>query len=46
MIGTQWTLLVLIPVTLACVHARWVHYGGVIVLFGVEFWHYARYSIN
>jgi hypothetical protein len=42
----QWAALVLIPLALAVLKPRWIHYAGLLLLFGVTFWHYASYSIN
>lgn len=45
-IAVQWAALVLIPLALTTLKPRWIHYGGLLLLFGVTFWHYGRYAIN
>jgi len=42
----QWGLLIIVPAMLTLVRSRPVHYAGLIVLFAVDLWHYAPYSIN
>jgi hypothetical protein len=42
---TQWALLLLIPLVLANVRSRPVHYAGLAILIAVQAWHYARYAI-
>jgi uncharacterized membrane protein len=42
----QWGLLIIVPAILTLVRSRPVHYVGLIVLFAVDLWHYAPYSIN
>jgi len=43
---SQWTLLLLIPLVLAQVKSRAVHYLGFGLLIAVQAWHYAPYAIN
>jgi uncharacterized membrane protein len=45
-IMVQWALLIIVPATLTIVRSRLIHYVGLILLFAVDLWHYARYSIN
>jgi hypothetical protein len=42
----QWALLIIVPAILTIVRSRLIHYVGLILLFAVDLWHYARYSIN
>jgi hypothetical protein len=46
MLVVQWLALILIPLTLSLVRARWVHYLGLALLFAVVLWHYGSYSIT
>jgi high-affinity K+ transport system ATPase subunit B len=41
-----WALLVLLPLALRVVRARWLQYATLIALFAVNLWHYAPYAIN
>ncbi len=43
---TQWTLLLAVPLALAMLHSRRVHYAGLLLLIAVQAWHYAPYAIN
>jgi hypothetical protein len=43
---SQWTLLLVIPLALACLKSRSVHYLGLGLLIAVQAWHYAPYAIN
>jgi hypothetical protein len=43
---SQWTLLLLIPLALAQIKSRSVHYLGFGLLIAVQAWHYAPYAIN
>lgn len=42
----QWALLIIVPAVLMIVRSRPIHYIGLVLLFVVDLWHYARYSIN
>ena len=42
----QWVVLIAVPVVLALVRSRRIHYAGVTLLFAVVFWHYANAVIN
>lgn len=42
----QWVVLVAVPVVLALVSSRRIHYAGVTLLFAVVFWHYANAVIT
>ena len=42
----QWTVLIAVPVVLALVSSRKIHYAGVALLFAVVFWHYASAVIT
>ena len=42
----QWVGAIVIPVVLILVRRRWVHYAGLALLFAIQAWHYAPYSIN
>ncbi len=41
-----WILLFAVPLMLATLSSRTVHYLGVALLFAVQAWHYAPYAIN
>ena len=43
---TQWTLLLVIPLVLARLRSRTVHYTGLVSLIAIQAWHYAPYAIN
>jgi hypothetical protein len=45
-IFTQWALLVAVPVVLIVVRSRCAHFGGLVVLYGINLWHYAPYAID
>ena len=45
-IASQWILLLVIPLALAQVKARILHYLGFGLLIAVQAWHYAPYAIN
>jgi hypothetical protein len=42
----QWGGAIVIPIVLVLVQRRWVHYLGLVLLFAIQAWHYAPYSIN
>ena len=42
----QWLVLISVPVVLALVRSRRIHYAGVALLFAVVFWHYANAVIT
>jgi hypothetical protein len=44
-VGT-WVLLLVTPLTLAGLKSRSAHYVGLALLFAVQAWHYAPYTIN
>ena len=44
--ATQMGVLFLVPVALALLKSRALHYCGLIILFATAAWHYAPYSIN
>ena len=44
-VGT-WVLLLVTPLTLAGLRSRTAHYLGLALLFAVQAWHYAPYTIN
>ena len=37
----QWVVLIAVPIVLALVSSRRIHYAGLALLFAVVFWHYA-----
>jgi hypothetical protein len=41
----QWSALVLIPGAMIFVRSRTWHYLSLIILLGIDLWHYSRYSI-
>jgi hypothetical protein len=41
-----WVLLFAIPLTLATLKSRALHYLGLVVLFAAQAWHYAPYAID
>lgn len=45
MVGTQWTVVILIPLALFFVRSRALHYAGLIILLAIDLWHYSHYSI-
>lgn len=44
--AVQMSILVLVPLALACLRSRAIHYAGLALLIGTLAWHYAVYSIN
>ena len=42
----QMAALFVIPLVLAAVKSRFVHYAGLVLLFMVTAWHYSPYSIS
>jgi hypothetical protein len=44
-VGT-WVLLLVTPLTLAGLRSRTAHYLGLALLFAVQAWHYAPYTMN
>jgi hypothetical protein len=42
----QWIGAIVIPIVLVLVKRRSVHYVGLVLLFAIQAWHYAPYSIN
>ncbi len=42
---SHWAMLLVIPLVLANVRSRSVHYAGLAVLITVQAWHYAHYAI-
>ena len=46
LILSQWAILVAVPAVLVLVRSRAIHYGGVVLLFGIVLWHYARAVIT
>ena len=43
---SQWLLLFIVPLALAYVRRRSLHFVGFAILFAVQAWHYAPYAIN
>jgi hypothetical protein len=41
LVAGQWVVLIAVPVVLALVSSRRIHYAGVTLFFAVVFWHYA-----
>ena len=44
--ATQMSVLFLVPVALVLFRSRTLHYGGLVLLFATQAWHYAPYAIN
>jgi hypothetical protein len=42
----QWAVPIMVPALLMFVRMRSIHYAGLLILFAIELWHYAPYSIN
>jgi hypothetical protein len=46
LVAGQWIVLIAVPVVLALVRSRRIHYAGVTLLFAVVLWHYANAVIT
>ena len=46
LVAGQWVVLIAVPIVLALVRSRRIHYAGVTLLFAVVFWHYANAVIT